>query len=213
MKNFVNFNRSKESDVSAQSDAAGDVPDITPGFSPKEKKQILAGLAVIAVLAYIWVLAGSVGHSESSKRLAQAVREEAKEVHESIQDNEAAINALSLDSLLELSKVQGAAGNYAQAVITDGRAMAVAQTRDEAMKLVSFADQYVQSGRPEFAEPFYRRAMSVLGVSLGTNSWEYLQVLNRLAALCHGMNRLDEEDQINAYIKQLSEQQPEQPST
>jgi hypothetical protein len=83
------------------------------------------------------------------------------------------------------------------------RALAIAKSRDEGMKLISAGDRLIAEKHLDMAEWFYRRAISVLGQCCGASSWEYKEALTRLANLCHRMQRLQEEQDLNEYIQRL----------
>jgi hypothetical protein len=112
----------------------------------------------------------------------------------------------NIDNLIAAGSERYNHGDYTGAQIGYQQAFAIVSTRDEAMRLMSAGDRFMQEGKPRIAEQFYRRAIAVLGSSTGSTSWEYMQALTRLAFLCHKLNRFQEEEEIVAYIRRLSQQ-------
>jgi hypothetical protein len=87
--------------------------------------------------------------------------------------------------------------------VPDQRAPSKIPNRDKAMALIAEADQLIARGDSKSAEALLREALAVLGAGSGQNCWEYREAVSKLALVLHNLNRMQEEQQINDYIRRL----------
>jgi len=196
-----------------------------PTKSPSVKKLTTITLCVLAFIASAWLLgdfiqktleAADYGEELTTGSNAAATKDQE---HQPIPTTSIITSAtrvpknpqlvaekIPMQTLLATAAEKYKQGNDSGAQLYTQRALSIAETKSQAIDLMAFADKFFSAGKPKLAEPLYRRALSILGILAGPRSPEYLQVLTKLSSLCHSMNRMQEENELNAYKQRLAQQ-------
>ncbi|MBU6454897.1 MAG: tetratricopeptide repeat protein [Cyanobacteria bacterium REEB67] len=107
------------------------------------------------------------------------------------------------DRMLRTIHLYGSSGPSAAMLMTES-VLNTAKTPVDATQLLAFGDKLFRDGNVALAEQYYRKAVSILGTSLGPRDRQYLDAMQRVALVCHSLKRYDEEAEILGYLKILT---------
>jgi len=170
----------------------------------KQKQQMrfaVLGLSIFYIAASFWSLLyyqaakpeDATGSVAETDRLAEQVREDSKNLKHMYTFQDKILRTITLYS----SQGPIAASAMTQSVLD------TAKTPEEADKLVAFGDQLYRDGNFAMSEQYYRKAISIFGLTVGPMSRQYMEAMQRLALVCHTLKRFEEEEEIQQYLKRL----------